>query len=138
MLRLFISKDDVKLAPQQTITFAVKVKDVWRIPEVEINQLREKTSYIIEQLEKTDYYAKSREKADSIYEHLDNIAKSQNDDAVSRSEHIDTYRSNVEVVEKIKEDIVEMERLSKELKKPLAEVESLRKNQESLLDLWAE
>jgi len=107
----YLYKDEVELAPKQIISFAVEVEDVWMIPEDEVNELKERTGRIIGQLEKTDYYTRSKELADTIYERLDEIVISQKDETVTRNQHIGIYRANLNVTSEIKEDIERMEKL---------------------------
>ena len=119
----YLYKDGVELLPGQTMTFAVKVKDVWMIPEEEINQLRKQTTRIINQLEKTDYYVQSKGITDSIYTRLDEIIALQNDKTVTRKQHISSYRTNLRVVDEIKKDIAKIEKFSEKVKKVPEEAE---------------
>ncbi|MFC1624204.1 hypothetical protein ACFL28_02660 [Candidatus Omnitrophota bacterium] len=110
----YLYKDDLTLEPQETIVFNVKVKDIWVIPEEEIAVFRQETELIIGQLKNTTGYASGKETLDSIYKRLDEIIASQSDYTIRRDQHIGLYRSNLRVVEEIKEDIAKMEKLSEE------------------------
>ena len=82
--------------------------------------MRNRTVSVITKVEKTDYYERAKEIADSIYARLDEIKTSQSDEGVSRSQHIGIYRQNVVVVEQIKEDINRLEKMLATSGGPLA------------------
>jgi hypothetical protein len=107
----FLYSNAVVLAPKQTVVFNVEVEDVWMVPEDEINTLKTQAERIVQKLENTDYYAKAKETKDTIYQRLDEVVRSQNDDTVTRNQHIGIYRSNIKVIDEIKEDIARMEKL---------------------------
>ncbi|MCK4824568.1 hypothetical protein KA005_52940, partial [bacterium] len=107
----YLYKNDLKLTPKQVISFAVEVEDVWMLPEEETSGLKKRTERIIGQLEKTDYATQAKEMADTIYKRLDEIVRSQKDDTVTRNQHIGAYRTNLRVIDKIKEDIERLEKL---------------------------
>ena len=71
-------------------------------------------------LEKTDYYERIKEIADTIYPRLDEITTSQADDTVSREQHIGSYRQNLMTIEEIKEDLAKMEKILATAGGPLA------------------
>jgi hypothetical protein len=107
----YVFKPNVELAPSEVRVFEVEVNDIWVVPQNQLDDLKQRTESIMSRLEKTEYYAKGKEIADSIYPRLQDIATTQADEAVSRSQHIGIYRDNVQVVGKIKEDIAKMEKI---------------------------
>jgi len=116
----FIYKKSVELAPSEIRTFQIEVEDIWFIPKDKLSDLRARTETIIAKLEKTDYYIRGKEIADSIYKRLDEIAASQADETVSRSQHIGIYRQNLLIVDQIKEDIAKLEKILATAGGPLA------------------
>ncbi|MCM8800523.1 MAG: hypothetical protein NC912_00695 [Candidatus Omnitrophica bacterium] len=109
----YLYKPDLELAPKEVRIFEVEVEDIWTIPESKINELKKHTTDILKLLEKTNYFAEAKAVSDSIYRSLDEIIKSQNDDSVSREQHIGIYRQNIEVVKQIEEDIAKLEKMLK-------------------------
>lgn len=107
----YVYKDAVALAPKETRVFEVSVRDVWYIPQTELNSLRDYTSLVLERLQKTEYAATAKALADSILKRLNGIDATQNDDSLSRKSRIGAYRYHLQTVEAIKEDLARMEKL---------------------------
>ncbi|MBN1913177.1 MAG: hypothetical protein JW788_02130 [Candidatus Omnitrophica bacterium] len=113
-------KDRLELSPGEVRIFEVEVEDIWFILQSTIDDLRKRTDTIMSRLEKTEYYEKAKEIADSIYSRLNEIVASQSDETVSRETHIGIYRNNTVTVQKIKEDIARLEKLLSTAGAPLA------------------
>lgn len=107
----YMFKKEVELNPRQTKVFEVVIKDIWLIPESDLDMMSRRTTRILSRLQESDYYAEAAQMADTIYERLDEITSTQNDDTVSRERHIGIYRTNLKVVERLKEDIDRLEKL---------------------------
>jgi hypothetical protein len=107
----YVYRTDIELNPSEVRVFEVHVEDIWIMPQDKLSELKNRTEAILAKLEKTDYYAKAKEIADTIYSRLDEIAKSQVDDSVSRQQHIGVYRQNLVTVQQVKEDIARLEKL---------------------------
>ena len=107
----FVYKDGVGLAPRETKVFDVIVRDVWAVPEPELASLKEYTSLVLSRLEKSPYYDAAKPIADSIFQRLTFIAKTQVDESLGRKQYIGVYRINLKTIGKIKEDLVKMEKL---------------------------
>lgn len=103
-------KEGVMLRPKETRVFEVEVKDVWTIPQKTLDSLGEQTSFVIKRLEGSEYYDAAKVLANAIYDSLNVIASTQNDDTVGRKEHIGIYRNNLLVLAQIKENIERLER----------------------------
>ena len=103
-------RDDVVLRPKETRVFEVEVKDVWIIPQNTLDDLGEQTSFILKRLEGSEFYDSAKIVADTIYQSLDIITTTQNDDTVGRKQHIGIYRNNLLVLDRIKESIERLER----------------------------
>ena len=109
----YLSKEGgVELAPTQTVSFAVKVRDVWFIPQAETTKLKKQIKQVLKQLRKTEHHAKAKE----INQRLDEIVALQNDQTISRKEHIISYRINLRAIEKIKENLAQLKLLAKKPK----------------------
>ncbi|MCX5703359.1 MAG: hypothetical protein NT066_02540, partial [Candidatus Omnitrophica bacterium] len=113
-------KPAVELAPSEIRVFEIEINDVWLIPDKQLDNLKKRTEDILKRLEKTDYYEKGKETADSIFTRLNKIAVSQTDEKVSRAQHIGAYRTNLLELQQIKEDIAALEKALATAGGPLA------------------
>lgn len=100
-----------ELKPRETRVFEVMVTDVWMIPKDRLGRIRDHTKMLMDRLEKTTYRDTAKAIADSIYERLDGIVTTQEDEALGRKEHIAAFRGNLQTLEAIKEDLAKMEKL---------------------------
>jgi len=107
----YVYKPEVELAPGEMRVFEVEVKDIWIVPENKLTDFKSRADRILAKLDKTEYYLKAKEIADTIYPRLEEISASQADESVSREQHIGIYRQNISTVEQIKEDIARMEKI---------------------------
>ena len=107
----FVFKDGVQLGPKQTKVFEVIVKDVWFIPAVELDGLRNHTGIVLGRLEKSEYYPAAKQLGDSILARLNAITAMQSDETLARRQRIGSYRKNRLELEAIKEDLARMEKL---------------------------
>ncbi|HAJ57346.1 MAG TPA: hypothetical protein DCL35_06215, partial [Candidatus Omnitrophica bacterium] len=107
----YVYSNDVELMPQESRLFEVEVEDIWFVAKEEIDGLRLQTEAIVERMKDSDYYDAALTISSNIFTRLDNIARTQADDSVSREQHIGIYRSNLDTIAKIKEDIARMEKL---------------------------
>lgn len=107
----YVYKEAVALAPKETRVFAVVVRDIWFIPQGQLDSLRGYTSLLLGRLEKSEYFATAKELADSVTKRLDKIQTTQNDDSLSRKSRIGAYRYHLQTIAEIKEDLARMEKL---------------------------
>ena len=103
-------KQEVELAPGEVREFVVKIQDMWRIAQVEVDALKSHTHNIMVLLEGSEHYSRAKLSADKINTNMDLILKSQ-DAKVSAMEHIAYYRENMKLLRSAKEEIAELERL---------------------------
>jgi hypothetical protein len=106
----YLYKGDLTLNPGELRVFQVEVQDVWIVPEVKLTELKTRIDNILVRLEKTDYYPLAKGIADSVYERLEGIRKTQSDETISQQQHIGVYRDNMETIAKIMEDIAKLEK----------------------------
>ena len=107
----YVYKEAVALAPKETRVFEVVVRDVWFIPQGELDSLRGYTSLLLGRLEKSEYFTTAKELADTIIKRLDGIHTTQNDESLSRKSRIGAYRYHLQTLAEIKEDLARMEKL---------------------------
>ena len=108
----YVYKDEVKLNPAETKTFNIELKDAWIIPQGRLDSLKVQTESIVTRLEGSQFYESAQLLGETIYEVLDTVTVTQDDDTVSRKSHIGIYRNNLKIVNQVKEDI---DRLEKQL-----------------------
>lgn len=107
----YLYKEAVQLAPKETRLFEAQVRDVWFIPQTELDSLKNYTSLVLGRIEKTEYFATAKGLAQSIAERLDRIAATQNDESLSRKTRMGAYRYHLQAIAQIKEDLAKMEKL---------------------------
>ena len=103
--------DGAELAPQETRVFEVRLEDVWRIKAEETDKIKTQTDLALKHLQNTEYFDKAKVIVDSIDRRLDEIVVKQNDDSVSREEHIGAFRVNKMVMEQVQQDIAILEKM---------------------------
>ncbi len=107
----YVYKNDVELRPGESRVFEAEVEDIWVFPESAFADLKKQTDALLKQFEKTKYYDKAKETADTIYLLLEEMLRNQNDDTVSREQHIGFYRQNTINVQRIKQKLGDLEKL---------------------------
>ena len=107
----YVNKPEVQLAPKQTKVFEVVVRDVWYIPDEELEGLKGHTNLMLGRLENSEYYPFAKQLSASILERLDGIEQVQNDDTIGRRARIGMYRTNTQTLKVVKEDLARMEKL---------------------------
>lgn len=102
---------DVVLEPSEVKTFEVVVNDVWAVPPPKLEEPRKLTERILEHFKDTTFYEQANFIAVSIYTRLDQILAKQNDQTVSREQHIAFYRENIGVLDTVQADIDRLQKL---------------------------
>jgi len=106
----YVYNDAVELEPSQTKVFTVKVRDIWRVPKVEIQTLQSHTSNLILLLEETEYFSQGKPIADKIFFNLNQIVESQSKKA-DVAKHIAYYRDNVSTLDQTKKYVAQLEKI---------------------------
>ncbi len=107
----YVYKQDVELAPKETKIFQVTVKDVWFVPEVQLDLLKEQTNRLLARLAGSEYAEAGNKLAQSILERIDGIAGVQADETLSRKSRIGAYRKNLQILAEVREDLARLEKL---------------------------
>ena len=96
---------EIKLAPREIVTLEVEVKDVWVIPNEQLEELKaqvEAMAAVHEPLDETAGALKT-----GIFDALNQIIRSQEDDTVRRvgvETHIKAYEKNQEMLRQVEMD----------------------------------
>ncbi len=107
----FAYDDAAELKPLETKVFEVTLEDVWKIKDPELKKVREQTALALSRLEKTEHYAQAKVIVDSIDRRLNEIQAKQDDNTISREEHIGAYRVNLLTMNNIRQDINILEKM---------------------------
>ena len=102
---------DVELEPAEKKEFLVRMKDIWRVPEVEIEALKAHARNLLLLLEDSEYFEEGSKIVDKVFSNLDRINTSQNL-KVPPPEHIAYYRENLGIFKTVKEDVALLEKMT--------------------------
>jgi hypothetical protein len=105
----YVFKESVLLRPAETRTYNVEIKDVWVIPSEEIDSLKKQTEFVVSRFEESEFYETAQKLGETISKSLETVERTQNDTTISKRRHIGVYRDNVEIVQKVKENIAMLE-----------------------------
>ncbi|UCD15161.1 MAG: hypothetical protein JSV34_05435 [Candidatus Omnitrophota bacterium] len=93
------------IAPGETISREVEMKDIWVIPEDELATLRGEAVKNAELLQDTDFEDRVNFLKQSIELKLDKIEEKQSIPPLNSQKHISDYRDNLELLESVKADL---------------------------------
>jgi len=108
----YVYKDTLTLAAREKKEFIVEVKNIWIIPQQQIDVLRAQTARLMGILGESEYKLAAKSLADKIISFLDNIMNVQNKTDVSVERHIGDFRENLKKFEEAKKDIAKLEKLA--------------------------
>ncbi len=107
----YASKNDIPLAPLETKIFEIVMNDVWIWPKENLDFFREQTKKIVAKLKDTSFGEQAELIAKTIYGRLDEIETNQNDQNVSRQQHVAYFREANKTIESVKADIERLQKL---------------------------
>jgi hypothetical protein len=107
----FAYDDAAELKPLETKIFEVKLEDVWKVKEAEIDKVKNHMKLALSRLEKTEHFAQAKVIVDSIDRRMNEIIAKQEDTSISREEHIGAYRVNLMTMNQIRQDINVLEKM---------------------------
>ncbi len=108
---MFYVQKEVELAPLETKTFEIVVRDVWFIPDAELSTLKNQVEHVLKALEGSRFYDEADLISKTIYGRLEEILRTQNDNTVTRQQHIAHYRNNLKTLDAVKADVARLEKL---------------------------
>ncbi|MBU1998116.1 MAG: hypothetical protein KKE64_01315, partial [Candidatus Omnitrophica bacterium] len=106
----YVYNNFVELAPKEVKVFEVEVEDIWFVPQKELDDLKSQSERLVKRLERTAYAQEGRISTSNIIVSLEEIARVQADESISRDQHIGAYRTNLETLTKIKDEIARLEK----------------------------
>lgn len=109
----YVYKNDIELGPSESKVFEVVLEDVWNVEDEVLNRLQKRTESALESLKGSAFLDQAQPLANTIFGRLDEIKKIQTDKSVTKSQHIAYYRDNMKVLDGVRKDIDEIEKLIK-------------------------
>jgi len=97
---------EYELQPQETIERKVEIKDIWTVPQEEIDTLRSEAKKTLRLLENTDFKERANFLMENINSKLNEIIRRQKIPAVNPQTHISNYRDNLKLLESVKNDLL--------------------------------
>ncbi len=107
---------DYALGPKESMTVEIELEDVWKIPQDELNGLREEAVRLTKILSNTDYYERATYLKNSIESKLNQIEVGQQKMNASPGGYISDYRENLDRIEAVKADLAAAKTLVAEAK----------------------
>ncbi len=108
---MFYVHKEVELAPLETKAFEIVIKDVWYVAEDQLKTAKGQVERVLKALDGTRFYEEADLIAKTIYGRIDEILTTQNDQTVTRQQHIANYRSNLKTFDAVKDDIARLEKI---------------------------
>jgi len=105
-----VSKNNVALESDENKTYVVKLKDIWRIPNVDIESLRSHTANLMQLVKGTQFFERAKPLSDTIASNLDKIVKTQSE-KVPVNDHIAYFRDNTELLGETRDLVAQLEKM---------------------------
>jgi len=104
--RYYVYKKEVALSPNETKVFRIELRHVWYISPTEINNLKLQAETILNEKKGNKIV---EEIASTIFNELKTVSSSQAEaEGLGVEEEIATYRKNLQILAKVKEEIERM------------------------------
>ncbi|MFA5143643.1 MAG: hypothetical protein WC522_05720 [Candidatus Omnitrophota bacterium] len=106
----YVYKDNVILKPSEVRSYAVRLSDIWQIPDIDMDTLKAHTDNLMLLLRGTEYAPQAEPLAAKAVKNLDEIKKVQAL-KVSAEEHIANYRKDTALLNEARQLIAQLEKL---------------------------
>ncbi|MCD4779211.1 MAG: hypothetical protein K8S27_01490 [Candidatus Omnitrophica bacterium] len=100
---------EVDLAPKESKTFKVRIRDVWNIEEEHINQIKDQAEDSVKPFEDTEYYEGAQQRKQHLFERLDFILAQQTEVADNVEKRIDRYRIYITEIDDIRRNALSID-----------------------------
>ncbi len=101
----------VKLKPSERVVLEIHLRDVWLVPQKELDFLKSHTKELAAKLEKTKHAKTGATLAKKIIDQLDEMTKKEANQNMTIGEHINLYYENMGILIDVKNDIGMLENL---------------------------
>lgn len=112
---MYYVHDSVELGPGKSMVKKVEMEDVWVFKEEELSSFVNKAKEMAKQLEGSPYATEAAALVLGIEEKVQGILKKQEETADNPREHIRAYRQGIALIDTVKEDVSDMDRLEREI-----------------------
>src|SRR3989338_2029466 len=122
--KVFYLQKNVELNPRQTSTFEVRVKNVWNIPDEDIQKVRQEIEQSMNALKGTKYAQTGQLLYEKVMEKITRVEEEQAK-AVGIKQKIEFYRAHIQQLEDIRGEVFSlgaMRRMEEENKEGIREV----------------
>lgn len=107
----YVFEDNLLFLPNESKSFVIEVKDIWRIPQERIKTLKQHTEKLVDMLKGSEYQKPAMFLGTTIIQNLDKILEIQTKQDKHLEIHIANYRKNLERYDQVRSDIARLERL---------------------------
>jgi hypothetical protein len=115
----YVYKNDTMLEPKQIRSFEVEIDDIWTIPPGDLSNTEKRIAYLVEAFKDSEYYDRMTSMRDEFEGLSVEISRTQNDENLSRSQHIGVYRTNSKAYAALRQKVSEMEKILERERGPL-------------------
>ncbi len=99
----------VSLDPKETKTYKVRIRDIWRIDEEKVRQIKEQIDRQVEVLKGTKYYSNALKKKEFVLGRIDSIEQQQKEVANNIEKRISYFRSYADELDQIRQQAFSVE-----------------------------
>lgn len=98
---------EYQINPKDVLEREIEINDIWVIPDIDLESLRQEANKLLAQAEKTDVYQSVKLICNGIDKKLNEINQMQKIPATNPTQHISDYRYCVGLLESVKNDLVQ-------------------------------
>jgi hypothetical protein len=105
----YVYKEDLEIPAGKTLIFTVELKDIWYIPEDELNTLKTQAENILNQMKDSKDYSTVKKISEEINEQVEEIIASQKESrTLPFKQQVASYRDNIDTLNRMRENIDRM------------------------------
>ena len=101
----YVASGEYELKPGETLEMDIEIRDIWIIPDSEIEGLKKDLAKLSDLLKNTDFSDRLAFLKNNIESKLNQVAESQKDSPSNPEQLISNYRENIKILESAKADL---------------------------------
>ncbi len=102
----YVISGKVNLNAKETKTFKVRIRDIWRVEEKQVEDIKKQIDENLKRIQNTEYFDVGKIRKESLLQRLNFIAAEQEKFADNVETRIDRYRTYADELSKIRNDAV--------------------------------